>query len=77
VKLSGACRNGTVGRGRQVALDAMPLLRAAFSLDRPVWGSDWPLTQSEQSVDYGRPREALDASLRDRDERRVVLVDTP
>jgi len=77
VKLSGAYRNGANGRGQQVALEAMPLLRDAFGMERLVWGSDWPHTQFENSVDYGHARDALDAWLPDPEERRVVLVDTP
>lgn len=77
VKLSGAYRNGAHGRGHQVALDAIPLLRAAFGMDRLVWGSDWPHTQFEKHVDYGQTREALDTWLPDPGERRCVLVDTP
>lgn len=77
VKLSGAYRNGAKGRGQQVALDAMPLLRAAFGMRRLVWGSDWPHTQFEKSVDYEQARRALDTWLPDPQERRMVLVDTP
>lgn len=77
VKLSGAYRNGANGRGQQVALDAIPLLRTAFGMDRLVWGSDWPHTQFEKSVDYGQARRAIDTWLPDPEERRVVLVDTP
>lgn len=77
VKLSGAYRNGANGRGQQVALDAIPLLRTAFGMDRLVWGSDWPHTQFEKSVDYGQVRRAIDVWLTDPEERRAVLVDTP
>ncbi|WP_229411085.1 MULTISPECIES: amidohydrolase [unclassified Massilia] len=77
VKLSGAYRNGANGRGQQIALDAMPLLRAAFGMDRLVWGSDWPHTQFEQDVGYPQSRRALDTWLPDTEERRMVLVDTP
>ena len=77
VKLSGAYRNGANGRGQQVALDAIPLLRSAFGIDRLVWGSDWPHTQFENYTDYGRVYRALETWLPDVDERRVVLVDTP
>ncbi|MBV8621661.1 MAG: amidohydrolase family protein, partial [Curvibacter sp.] len=40
VKLSGAYRNGLDGRGQEIALAAMPLLKDRFGLDRLVWGSD-------------------------------------
>lgn len=77
VKLSGAYRNGADGRGQQVALDAIPLLRAAFGMDRLVWGSDWPHTQFEASVDYAQIRQTIDTWLPAPEERRAVLVDTP
>lgn len=77
VKLSGAYRNGGADRGAQVALDALPLLRAAFGLERLLWGSDWPHTQCEHAVDFGQTRRALDTWLPDPDERRIVLADTP
>jgi len=77
VKLSGAYRNGAGGRGQQVALDAIPLLRRAFGMERLLWGSDWPHTQFEKNADYGSTWQALDTWLPDPDERRIVLVDTP
>lgn len=77
VKLSGAYRNGGHGRGEQIALDAIPLLRAAFGMERLVWGSDWPHTQFEKKVAYGQTRAALDTWLPDPKERRIVMVDTP
>jgi predicted TIM-barrel fold metal-dependent hydrolase len=77
VKLSGAYRNGAAGRGQQVALDAIPLLRTAFGLDRLMWGSDWPHTQFEQNVGYGQTRRAIETWLPDPEERRIVLAETP
>lgn len=77
IKLSGAYRNGAHGRGQQVALDAIPLLRTAFGMDRLLWGSDWPHTQFEKRIDYGQTCHALATWLPDPEERRIVLVDTP
>lgn len=77
VKLSAAYRNGANGRGQQIALDAIPLLRSAFGMERLLWGSDWPHTQFEKQAEYGLARRALDVWLPDPDERRVVLVDAP
>ncbi|TQK11330.1 putative TIM-barrel fold metal-dependent hydrolase [Herbaspirillum sp. SJZ107] len=77
IKLSGAYRNGAGGRGQQIALDAIPLLRHAFGMERLLWGSDWPHTQFENQADYGSARQALDTWLPDPDERRIVLADTP
>lgn len=77
VKLSGAYRNGTNGVGEQTALAAIPLLRASFGMDRLLWGSDWPHTQFETTVNYGRARTLLDSWLPDPAERRIVLTQTP
>ena len=77
VKLSAAYRNGADGAGEKTALAAIPLLRNAFGMERLMWGSDWPHTQFEKSIDYGRARKMLDIWLPNPDERKVVLVDTP
>jgi len=73
VKLSGAYRAG----GSEVARAAAPLLKQAFGLDRLVWGSDWPHTQFERTMDYGSARAMLDRWLPDAGERRRVLAETP
>jgi predicted TIM-barrel fold metal-dependent hydrolase len=73
VKLSAAYRNG----GQQIALDAIPLLRAAFGMERLVWGSDWPHTQFEHDASALNVHTALATWLPDPDERQTVLVDTP
>jgi predicted TIM-barrel fold metal-dependent hydrolase len=77
VKLSATYRNGADGAGEKTALAAIPLLRNAFGMERLMWGSDWPHTQFEKSMDYDRARKALDIWLPNPDERKVVLVDTP
>lgn len=77
VKLSAAYRNGADGAGDRIALSAIPLLRSAFGMQRLMWGSDWPHTQFERSIDYGQTRKMLDNWLPDPDERKLVLVDTP
>lgn len=77
VKLSAAYRNGPNGLGEKIALSAMPLLRSAFGMERVMWGSDWPHTQFERSIDYDRARRMLDIWLPDPEERRLVLVGTP
>ena len=77
VKLSGAYRNGSAGRGEAIALAAVPLLRSAFGLDRLLWGSDWPHTLFEKTVDYTTQRALLDSWLPSEADRAVVLEDTP
>jgi predicted TIM-barrel fold metal-dependent hydrolase len=77
VKLSAAYRNGSDAAALNVALAAIPMLRNALGLERLMWGSDWPHTQFEESVDYRHVLNMLDVWLPDPDERRVVSVDTP
>ena len=76
VKLSGAYRNGSKGRGEATALAAMPLLRSAYALDRLIWGSDWPHTLFEKTADYATQRRLLDTWLPDDADRRIVLGKT-
>ena len=77
VKLSGAYRNGPAGRGEATALAAMPLLRSSFGLDRLVWGSDWPHTLFEKTVDYPTQRRLLEEWLPAPPDRMIVLRETP
>lgn len=77
IKLSGSYRNGLNGRGEQIAKEAMPLLRDSFGLDRLMWGSDWPHTLFEKSVQYAELRLLLDQWLPDEHDRQIVLQDVP
>lgn len=77
VKLSGAYRNGSKGRGEATALEAIPLLRSAYGLDRLAWGSDWPHTLFEKTTDYTTQRHLLDTWLPDIAARQIVMGDTP
>ena len=77
VKLSGAYRNGPAGQGEATALAALPLLRNSFGLDRLVWGSDWPHTLFEKTVDYRSQRQLLDQWLPLTADRMIVLRETP
>ena len=55
----------------------MRWLRASFSLDRLMWGSDWPHTQFESQINYAAMRAQLDTWLPDAADRKVVLAETP
>ena len=77
VKISGAYRNGANGAGEATGKKAIPLLRAAFGLDRLVWGSDWPHTLYEKSTNYDQAYALLQDYLPDEKERAKVLWDTP
>ena len=77
IKISGAYRNGENGRGQQIALEAMPLLRDAFGVQRLVWGSDWPHTLFEKTAFYADQRALLNQWLPDAHDRQQVLADVP
>lgn len=77
VKLSGAYRNGAAGRGEAIAVAATPLLRNSFGAERLMWGSDWPHTLFEKTVDYAATRSALDTWVADPRDRQVILFETP
>lgn len=72
VKISAPYRNGAAGQ--DFAKEAYPLLRDAYSLDRLLWGSDWPHTQFEVTQDYATNRRFLDALISDPSERAQVLA---
>jgi len=77
IKISGAYRNGDQGIGERIALEAMPLLKQSFGLERILWGSDWPHTQFEQQVTYESAFQFLCRMLPDAGERQMVLAGTP
>ncbi|MGB7134226.1 MAG: amidohydrolase family protein [Acidobacteriaceae bacterium] len=77
VKISAAYRNGNGGRGEQVALAAVPLLKRDFGPDRLLWGSDWPHTQFEKVMNYQIAYDFLLKMLPDPQERQIVLGKTP
>ncbi|MGV7212134.1 amidohydrolase family protein [Bradyrhizobium sp. UFLA05-112] len=72
VKVSAPYRNGPAGES--FAKEAYPLLRAAYGLDRLLWGSDWPHTQFEAMQSYEKNRRFLDELVTDKDERAQVLA---
>jgi predicted TIM-barrel fold metal-dependent hydrolase len=77
VKLSAAYRNGAKGRGEEVALQAAPLLKRAFGLERLLWGSDWPHKLYEKDTRYEEQRRFLDRLLPEAKERDIVLAQAP
>jgi len=77
VKLSGPFRSSREGYPYH---DVDPFIAAAleaFTLDRCVWGSDWPFVRTEERIDYGPPLACLDRWLPDAADRRRVLWETP
>ncbi|KJC36980.1 membrane protein [Bradyrhizobium sp. LTSP885] len=72
VKISAPYRNGA--DGEPFAKQAYPLLRAAYGVERLLWGSDWPHTQFEAQQSYAKNRKFLDELVTDADERARVLA---
>ena len=68
VKLSAPYRSSL-----EIAATAAPLLRATFGPERLLWGSDWPFTGFETTVQYPAMRAAVDVWIPDPDERRIIL----
>jgi predicted TIM-barrel fold metal-dependent hydrolase len=77
IKLSGPFRSSLQG---PPYLDTDPYYHAAieaFTLDRCVWGSDWPWVRMDERIDYGPVFDCLKRWLPNESDRRKVLWDTP
>lgn len=77
IKISGAYRNGSNGRGLEVAKAAMPLLRQHYGINQLLWGSDWPHTLFEKTVTYADQRRIFDELVPDINDRQIVLNNAP
>lgn len=77
VKLSGPFR---FSNGRAPYRDVGPFVEAliaTFTVQRCVWGSDWPFLRLPHRVDYGPVLGQLKRWLPNEDDRRAVLWETP
>lgn len=77
IKLSGPFRSSLEGHPFR---DVDPFIAAAieaYSLDRCVWGSDWPFVHMNERVDYGPGLACLERWLPDAADRRKALWETP
>ncbi|MDM0013921.1 amidohydrolase family protein [Variovorax sp. J22P168] len=60
--------------------DAWPYVRAlveAFTLDRCVWGSDWPYLRATERIDYGLQLKLVAQLFPDAADRRKLFWETP
>jgi len=77
VKLSGPFRCSREGYPYR---DVDPFIAAAidaYTLDRCVWGSDWPFVRVEERMDYGPPFGCLQRWLPEETDHHAVLWRTP
>ncbi|MSP89656.1 MAG: 2-pyrone-4,6-dicarboxylate hydrolase [Alphaproteobacteria bacterium] len=77
VKLSGLFR---VSREGPPYRDTDPYIAAAieaFTLDRVVWGSDWPFVRVEERIDYGPQLACVERWLPDPRDRQKLMWDNP
>jgi predicted TIM-barrel fold metal-dependent hydrolase len=77
IKLSGAFR---YSRQSWPYRDTEPYIEAlidAFTLERCVWGSDWPFVRVPKRMDYGPGAKLLERWLPEHADRHKVLWETP
>ena len=77
IKLSGPFRSSVEGPPYR---DTDPFIHAAieaFTLERCVWGSDWPWVRMDERMDYGPVYACLPRWLPDAKDRQRVLWETP
>ncbi|MFZ2737013.1 MAG: amidohydrolase family protein [Burkholderiaceae bacterium] len=77
IKLSGY---GKFSQKNHPFADSQPFVRAlidAFTLERCVWGSDWPFLKAAERIDYGPLLKLVEQLLPDASDRRKLLWDTP
>jgi predicted TIM-barrel fold metal-dependent hydrolase len=77
VKLSGPFRASVEGYPYRDVDPFIEAAIAAFTLDRCVWGSDWPFVRVEERIDYGPPLRCVERWLPDPADRRRLLWETP
>ncbi|HEV8502436.1 MAG TPA: amidohydrolase family protein [Casimicrobiaceae bacterium] len=72
VKLSGAYRNGSEGRGHAAAPRLASCLLERFGRERLVWGSDWPHTRHETREDLAAACRGLQSWVPDAADRAYI-----
>ncbi|OVZ65177.1 MULTISPECIES: amidohydrolase [unclassified Pigmentiphaga] len=77
IKLSGAFRYSQQAWPYHDAEPYIEALIDAFTLDRCVWGSDWPFVRIPKRMDYGPTSGLLKRWIPDDNDRRKVLWETP
>ncbi|MFV5516278.1 amidohydrolase family protein [Acinetobacter gerneri] len=73
IKVSGFYRLGKFPENVARATQAFELLKAKGFLPKMVWGSDWPHTQHESSVNYSQAFETFKQIVTDPEDRKLIL----
>lgn len=76
VKVSAAYRNSVGDSGEAFAREALSLLKEAATVERLMWGSDWPHTQFEASANFASTFGIAQRLFSEEAERRAVLCTT-
>jgi len=77
IKLSGAYKFAQQSHPYEDTWPFIAALVEAFTIDRCVWGSDWPFLRSPQRLDYGPLLAMLPFLFPDADDRHRLLWRTP
>ena len=77
VKLAGGYRNWPAAPDAMAGTPYAQLLREEFGPERLVWGSDWPHTNFEDTVDFASALQNLTDWVPDKSDRKIILQDTP
>lgn len=78
MKVSGIYRlGGSEQQNLEFARQALPLLEQSFGMRRLVWGSDWPHTQHESSINYASAVQQLQALECSAQMMRSLLIEAP
>ena len=77
VKLSGPFRSSIEGPPYVDVDDYIAAAVEAFTLERCVFGSDWPFTRTDERIDYGPQAACLARWFPDARDRRKLLWETP
>lgn len=77
IKLSGFAKFSQLPHPHQDAWPFVHALAEAFTLDRCVWGSDWPYLRATERIDYGVQLKLIEQLFPDPADRRKLLWETP
>jgi len=77
VKLSSVFRFSVNGFPYEDVDPYVAALIDAFTIDRCIWGSDWPFLRAKQRIDHATVLAALDRWIPSEADRRKVLGDNP